>query len=375
VAETKARSRRLGIVIAAVIGGVIALNLAASGIDRAVGGSDPSGVPGSAYGTQADGLAGFASLVSHYGYPVTRSRGSILDASLDINSTVFVIEPEVLTDTDEAALLQFASAGGRLVIGGDSPFYLHRFRDSPPEWSPVGARVYDDITARLGAVRRVETAGHGAWTSAGSGTALARSGDRILLTEDRVGRGSIMFLADASPIENARLARADNAAFGLQLAGATPRPVEFIEGVHGYGETRGLDAIPRQWKIALLVLAAAAVVLAWSRSRRFGPPDRPARAFPPARAEYVQALAVSLERTRDPARALAPLQARARAQVARRAHLQPEASLEEIDRAAIALGYSEAERAALWHPATDDETALVLGRIAARLTQEDGRTT
>src|SRR5258707_1030687 len=83
------------------------------------------------------------------------------------------------------------------------------------------------------------------------------------------------FPADPAPLENAYLDRADNAAFALGLAGNAPRPIEFIEGVHGYGESRGLGAIPIQWKISLLVLAAAVVVLAWSRSRRFGPPDRP----------------------------------------------------------------------------------------------------
>ena len=204
---------------------------------------------------------------------------------------------------------------------------------------------------------------------------LARNGDTALLTEDTVGRGSIYFLADPSPIENAYLADADNAAFALGLAGAAPRPVEFIEGVHGYGEKRGLGALPTEWKISLPCLALAAIVLAWSRSRRFGPPDRPARDFPPARAEYVGALAVSLERTRDPSAALAPMQAWARTRVARSAHLAPDASLEDIDRAAMALGYSESERAALWHPPTDDDTALALGQLVSRLSQQDGRTT
>jgi Domain of unknown function (DUF4350) len=375
VAGTKTRPRRTGIVVAAVIGAVIALNLAASGIDRAVGGSEPKGVAGSSYGTQPDGLGGLETLLTKYGYPVSRNRGSIIDASLDINSTVFVIEPRTLTDTDETALLQFASAGGRLVIGGSEPFYLHRFRDRPPVWSPDGATRYDDVAAPLGNVTLIDAAGTGSWKSSGSGTVLVRAGDTALLTEDRVGRGTISFLADASPIENAYLARADNAAFALGLAGDAPRPVEFIEGVHGYGEQRGLGAIPTQWKISLLVLAAAAVVLAWSRSRRFGPPDRPARDFPPARSEYVRALAVSLERTRDPAHALAPMQQWARARVAQRAHLRPDASLEEIDRAAMTLGFSEGERAAIWHPATDDDAALALGHVVSRLSQQDGRTT
>jgi hypothetical protein len=309
---------------------------------------------------------------------VTRSRGSVLDARLDIDSTVFVVDPEDLTDIDAAALLQFASAGGRLVLGSPNPFYLHLFRDHPPTWSPDGSVFYDQIAPQLGDLTRIESAGTGSWTRDGTSVPLVRSADHTLLTVDHVGQGSIYFLADPSPIENAYLDRADNAAFALGLAGATherlARPVEFIEGVHGYGEARGLGAIPTEWKISLLVLAAAVVVLAWSRGRRFGPPDRPTRDFPPARAEYVRALAVSLERTHDPAEALAPMQEWARSRVIRRAHLAPDASPEAVDRAAITLGYSEAERAAIWHAATDDAAALALGNLVARLSQEDGRT-
>jgi len=150
--------------------------------------------------------------------------------------------------------------------------------------------------------------------------------------------------------------------------------VTFVEGVHGFGEKRGLGAIPTEWKVALLLLAAAAVVFAWARARRFGVPDRPGRDLPPARAEYVRALAVSLERTHDPVNALAPMQQWARDRIAQAGHLTPDASPELIDRAAIALGCTEAERGAIWYPAVDDETALALGRLVARVSEHDGRT-
>ena len=227
-----------------------------------------------------------------------------------------------------------------------------------------------EIAPILGA-RKVETAARGMWTDPGSGTVYAHTGDSALLTQENVGLGEIYFLADTSPLENNYLGRADNAAFALGLAGARARPVSFAEGTHGFGQTRGLAAIPTPWKIALGILAAAAIVLAWSRSRRFGPPDRPARDLPPPRAEYVRALAVTLERTRDPGTALAPLQQWARLHIAQRAHLRSDATPEEIDRAAIMLGFSETERAAIWYPPTDDNTALALGQLVSRLSQEE----
>jgi hypothetical protein len=361
---------RFAVAALVVIGAIIAVNVLAKGVDRAVGGNEPSGVPGSSYGTQATGLAAAASLFTRYGHPVLRQRGSLARGSLDPTITVFVIEPQTLTDDDEATLLEFVSRGGRLVIGGSDPFYLRRLRDHPPEWSPAGLESYSEIAPVLGA-RRVEAVGNGVWTNPGSGTVFAHTGDAALLTEEQVGLGEIFFLADASPLENAYLARADDAAFALGLAGNAARPVAFAEGTHGFGEARGLSAIPTPWKLALLILAGAAVVLAWSRSRRFGPPDRPARELSPPRAEYVRALAVTLERARDPAGALAPLQQWARLHIARRAHLRSDASPEDIDRAAIALGFSEAERAAIWYPPTDDNTALALGQLVSRLSQDE----
>jgi Domain of unknown function (DUF4350) len=362
--------RRLGIAAIAFLGAVIALNLLARGLDRAIGGSEPSGVAGSSYGTQDTGLAAAAALFTHYGHPVSRRRGTLTGAALDPAATVFVIEPQSLTDDDDATLLDFVSQGGRLVIGGSDPFYLRRLRDRPPRWTPDGSTSYLQFDPTLG-VRRVAAAGSGSWADRGSGTVLAHADEKVLLTADRVGRGEILFLADPSPLENAYLARADNAAFTLALAGNAARPVEFDEGTHGYGEARGFGAIPGPWKISLLVLAAAAVVIAWSRSRRLGPPDRGARELPPARGEYVRALAVTLERTRDPGTALAPMQQWARSHIARRAHLRSDASPEEIDRAAILLGCSESERAAMWYPTTDDNTALALGRLVSRLSHEE----
>ena len=369
-ASASKSGRRFAIGVAIVLGAVIAVNLLAPGIDHAVGGSAPSGVAGSSYGTQGTGLAAAASLFTHYGYSVTRQRGDIAAATLDPAATTFVIEPQTLTADDDAALLQFVSQGGRLVIGGADPFYLRRFRDHPPVWAANGRTSYTDIDPALFA-RRVDAAGDGAWTDPGSGVVLAYTGDTALITRDRVGLGEIFFVADPSPLENDYLARSDNAALALGLAGGSSRPVTFAEGTHGFGAKRGLGAIPTPWKISLLILAVAAVVLAWSRSRRLGPPDQPARELPPARAEYVRALAVTLERSRDPATALAPMQAWARAHIATRAHLSSDASAEQIDRAAIALGCSEAERAALWYPPTDDNAALVLGRLVSRLSQDE----
>jgi hypothetical protein len=359
--------RPVWIAIAFVVGGLVALNLLAQGLDRAIGGDQPGGATGSSYATAPAGLAAFSSLLAHYHHDVTRQRGSIIDQALPVDGTAFVLEPSELTADEAAVLLQFATAGGRLVVGGTSPFYLHNLRDNPPKWRPAGATSWTEVDPSLGNVRDIEGAGVGSWSSPGAGRALVGGGDFALLTRDQVGRGEIFFLADVSPVENANLATADNAAFGLALAGDASRPIVFPEGVHGYGATRGLAAIPDRWKVSLILVALAALAFVWSRARRFGPPDSTSRDLPPARAEYVQALSISLERTHDHAGALAPAQRWTRARVVSRAGLGAQANDDEVARAARSFGCADEEIAALLAPVSGDASVMALGRAVTRV--------
>ncbi len=365
--------RRRWIAVAIVVGGLVVVDLLAQGLDRAVGGDQPGGATGSSYATAGGGLAAYSSLLSHYHYGVEHQRGSIAQQQPATDATMFVLEPSDLTVDDAASLLQFVTAGGRLVVGGESPFYLRNLRDTAPQWQPAGATSWTEVDPALGSVRDVEGAGVGSWSSSGSGRALVGRDGFALLTRDQVGRGEIFFLADVSPLENANLATADNAAFGLALAGGDARrPVVFAGGLHGYGASRGLAAIPDRWKVALILVAVAALAFVWSRARRFGPPDRGGRDLPPARAQYVQALSVSLERTHDHAGALGPAQRWARARVAARAGLGANPNRDDLARAARSFGCAPDEIAALLAPVSDDASVLALGRAVARV-GGDGR--
>jgi hypothetical protein len=364
-------TRRRLVVVAILVGGVIGLNLLATGLDRAVGGNQPGGVSDSSYATGGEGVAAYAQLLSDYGYGVSQQRGAITDHPPVSDATMVVLQPSTLTEADTAALLQFVTAGGRLVIGGTDPFYLHRLRDHPPTWSPNGSSPWTAISG-LGAVRTVATASEGAWIAPGTSQVLVGDNERALLTHEAVGRGDMYFLADPSALQNAYLGQDDNAAFALAIAGPSSRPVVFAEGVHGYGESRGFAAIPARWKVGLALLGLAAIAFIWSRARRFGPPDRAARDLPPARAEYVRSLSTTLERTHDPRRALEPVRGYVRGRVAARAALRPDAGDDDIVRAARRLGCTDDEVAALLAPPVDDASALALGRALARVGEHDG---
>jgi hypothetical protein len=359
--------RRLWLGVVVVVAGVILVNLLAQGLDRAVGGNNPGGVAGSSFATGSDGLAAYATLLGRYGHHVESTRGTIEPGGLAPDETVFVLEPTEVTDDDAATLLQFVAGGGRLVVGGESPFYLGNLRDSPPRWQIEGDRTWTQIDRSFPTVHEIDGAGLGSWSDPGSGRPVVGVDSFALLTREAVGRGEIFFLADASPLENFSLGNADNAAFALALAGDARRPVVFPEGVHGYGASRGWSAIPTRWKIALALVAVAAVAFAWSRARRFGPPDQQSRALAPARAEYVRALSVSLERTHDPGRALAAARHWARTRVAARAGLGPAPTDDQLAPAARSFGCTPEEVNALLAPPADDATALALGRAIVRI--------
>jgi len=208
-------SRRIGITIAAIVGGVIVVNLLAQGLDRAVGGDRPGGATGSSYATAPRGEAAYASLLSHYGHRVEQRRGPIDAGALPDHATVFVLEPTALTADDASALLQFVDAGGRLVVGGRSPFYLHNLRDRPPTWQLPGDSSWTATDPSIGAIRDIEGEGIGSWSSVGSGSTLAGVDHFALLTRDRVGPGEILFLADTSPLQNAYLATDDQPSPGV----------------------------------------------------------------------------------------------------------------------------------------------------------------
>jgi len=367
------RVRPVLIVIGVVVGGIVVLNLLAQGLDRAVGGNEPGGVSNSSYATGPDGVAAYASLLSHYGHRVAQQRGDLSRSPLASFDTVVLLQPDTVTTGDAAALLEFVTNGGRLLVGGENPSYLHELRDRPPSWDGGRGSPWSKVDPALGNVRSITAVGGGQWIDMGSGTPLIGNSLSALVTREHVGRGEMLFLADPSPLQNAYIGTADNAALALALSGPG-HSVAFAEGVHGFGASRGISAIPSRWKYALGLIGIGALAFVWSRARRFGPTEEASRDLPPPRSEYVRALSQSLERTRDRAHALEPVQQWARDRLAARAGLHGDASDEEISRTAKALGFTDHDISTLLAPVTNDDDVLALGRVLARVTAGDGRT-
>jgi len=336
----------------------------------------PSGPPSSSLATAPRGLAALADLLEASGHPVRRIRELPGEARLDRSGTVVVLEPDLLRVEEARALRRFVRDGGRLVAGGREPGpWLTTLLGSDPAWEGSSGRNWRPVEPipALGGVERVRSAGEGAWRKAGPGVAaLGTDGGSSLLISAAVGSGRMLLLADASPLQNRLLARADNAALALVLAGESGRPVEFVESVHGYGQARGLGALPWRWKLALGGLMLAVLVFLAARARRLGVPDVPARAMPPPRRAYVDALAGALERTDDATAAARPVQEAVRARLTERFGLPPDAGMEELRGAAVRAGLDHAEAAAVLEPARGDTDLVAAGRALVRVSVRTG---
>jgi hypothetical protein len=352
----------------------VVVNIVLSLLDSSTRGADETAPQSSSLSTGRDGLAAYAELLRRNDHDTAAQRGEVTGTTLSSADTLVVLDPVGFDRDEERAVRRFVERGGRLVAGGaGATGLLAAVLDDPPAWSPTGIRNAEPVgsareVAGLGSVR---TADEGSWSAPGETTPVLAGESRTLATIADVVRGRVVALADPSPLQNRLLGTADNAGFGLAAAGEG-RTVVFAEGAHGYGEASGLGAIPGRWQIALVGLTLAALLGVVAAGRRLGPPEDAARPLPPPRREYVDAVADSLARTKRPAEALAPLQAAARARLARRAGLPPTASEEQLRAAAARLGWSAAEADALFAPARTVDEVVTAGSALARANEGEG---
>lgn len=274
---------------------VVGLNLMFFVVDVLFGG--PGGPRSSSLATSGDGLAAYSNLLELNDHPATAARTNEVRAT----RTAILADPEGFDQDAAGALRRFVDRGGRLIAGGPSAVeWLELVTSDAPSWAPSGsARFEADPSAfDTRGISSIETASGGVWTDLGSGRAVVGEPPSVLVAEDDVGDGTVVAVADVSFLHNTNLARADNAALGLALAGEDRRPVSFLESVHGYGDARGWGAIPVRWRWAIAAMVMAALVFMWARGRRLGPPEGAMRPPPPPRRAYVDALAGALARTK-----------------------------------------------------------------------------
>jgi Domain of unknown function (DUF4350) len=358
------RPRRLITAPRALAAVVILFVAATVAIDRYA--PTPGGPEGSSYATAPEGAAAYAELLHRAGHAVSRIRTPLAERPPDPGSTLIVLDPEGVPRDEARAIGRFVRAGGRLVAAGASADWLAEVVDAPPVWvqSQGGAaRVLVPVPETAG-ITAVDFAEGGRWESTAGALPVMATPAGVTAAVADSGAGRAVLLADAAPLYNDRLARADDAAFGLAIAGPQRRQVAFLETVHGYGEESGLAALPTRALWVLAGLALAALALVWSVARRLGPPEDEPQPLAPPRRDYVEAVAAGLAATGDRA-GIADAAARgARRRLERRAGLRPGAAEPELHEAAARLGLDDAETAALLD---DGDEPLAAGRALAKL--------
>ena len=178
-----------------------------------------------------------------------------------------------------------------------------------------------------------------------------------------VGAGRVVVVADDDLLLNELIADADNALFGINLAGEAGRDVQLVEAVRTPPGS-GLEALPSQWGWVAAGLLAAALSLAWARGRRLGPAEVAARPLPPPRRQYLDAVSGAMMRAGQPHAAAEPLREAARDRLSRRVGLPPDASDAQIRQAAEAVGLEPAEVEALAGPAGEGAMLAAAGALA-----------
>jgi hypothetical protein len=126
---------------------------------------------------------------------------------------------------------------------------------------------------------------------------------QILAAIYPVGRGKITVLADARLAQNAFLGRDDNAVLIAHLLADSERPVVFDEFYHGRTVRSNPLWLATRFPYNALSLSALAVTLlvGWRAARALGPPIPKRERSRRTLAEYIEAMARLLNRSRRPA--------------------------------------------------------------------------
>lgn len=345
----------------------------------------PTGTSSSA-DTSPVGTEGMARLLAARGHDVQSLTTPLSNAALPTGGTLFVLDPVSAVTPSLPALEGYLDSGGHLVLGGQIPTSTLQtlLGTTPvPVWqsSPSGNASPVEHTGADAGVSTVLGGAVGSWhvpTTPRLSVLLQGLGGPLAV-DASVGRGTLFLLASTTPLQNSQLARADDAAFALDLAGPAGAPVAFDEYDHGLGRSgTGLDALPTHWKVALVLALLAALVWMWSAARRFGPPQQVERELIPPRVAHVDAMAALLASgsTERMAAAAAPLREQGRLHLRRALRAPADATDEQLAQLAASAGAGSVSPETVGALLTTPRSAAGLideGRAFVALTPETTR--
>lgn len=254
---------------------------------------EPPSPDASTYNGEAGGAKAYYLYLARLGYDVGRLEE--FESVPAGTGTIVLITPLVRypTPSETRMIQRWVNRGGRLVLIGSVATKLHEAlgfgfthvasAESIARPSQPGALVRGVSRIALRDRARV-TATDGAVTylSDQNGAAM------VLL---RLGRGSIVMLADSFPVANRGLDLEDNYALAADLGGPAGGRILFDEFHHGYSIAPGplgILSLPSRYALVALVIACALLLYGWGK--RLGP----AVSYEPAPQRSVTEYAYSL---------------------------------------------------------------------------------
>lgn len=374
---------------------ILLINLLMWGLGPDVVADDALG--GSSFSNSPTGMRGLALMYEQFGYEIAQRRSTFEDMSdLDPERDVIFIACtfEKFENVEIENLKGWVQSGGRIVmiepVRGDvsralvpgseyaHAYYVDIDRDdtclipiteetpdidywgSPTMISPL----LDDVTA-------VAAPGSLIFTRPGVGAPAMefRNGFAVMLVSHS-GQGEVVVLSSNLFI-NASLASRDNAQLALNLASGSKRVV-FDEYHLGYRQSGGsILAMPVQWRWALLGLVLAILAYAWAKAPRRSAPAEEPPVLPRTRGEFIDALALSLERAGGSQTAVRILQDDLRTRMRRRLFMGGWITDQQIVAASLGLGLDPAAVASALRPIpAEDQALLERAREITRLRRE-----
>jgi hypothetical protein len=308
---------------------------------------EESGVP-TVYSSQSSGARAAYLLLKETGHHVERWEESPLQLPKAPEKTTLVLaQPSILPDKEDAAALQeFVSRGGRVLITG---FLARSFLPGgeieveplrSPEWKEYQPQLLTSLTQ--GGAIKMSPAGY--WKSKSTHYLVHYVDDgRPIVVSYKIGKGEVIWWAAATPLTNAGIAASGNLALFLSSIGDS-KDTHVLWDEYFHTAHRSLHDYmgdpPILFGLLQCLIFGVALVLTYSRRNLpIHPLPQKSRLSP---LEFVETLGALYRRARASRAALEVPYQRFRMIAARHVGLKPDSSAEDLSRSLNnRLGYRD----------------------------------
>jgi Domain of unknown function (DUF4350) len=379
------RNAKAILLIAGLFLALVALNFVFFVDKRASGEEDELTADRSSYRSTPYGTRAFYTLLEESHYDVTRFEKPFTELKPREPGTLLVIAPpdQHNPDTEEfEALNKWVEAGGLLIIIdrdinvsiGDAAVRT----EQPDSKSPVYTLQPTVLTR---GVEHVALSEYATRVEINSRSATYHIGDAqaAVVADAQVGKGRVVLLTDPYLVANNGISKADNVILALNLLfERSPGKIAFDEYHHGYGSSTtggGLmsyfHGTPVPWMMAQAALIAVLVV--YTRGRRFGRPLPIKRERRTTNLEFVSSMANITRLARATDLAMENIYAEFRKRLCRAAGVPPKtdnaklaaavARRSELDERELAALLARCEEVSRGEQVSDSELLRLVARI------------